>query len=466
MEKKHESAKKHNVVKYRKPLNINIGFVIFGVMFIYIIFCIITYMQSTHIIGYEVNEGALTTTKNYTGIALRDEKVITSSSSGFVNYFAMEGQRIGAFHLLYAIDGSGRLSSYIEKGNSEVKLSNEDLKNVRQDCISFASSFSPNQFQSVYTFKNSLKSSAILLSGANTLDSIYSINDTSITNSLEMAYAPESGIVEYYLDGFEETLPEQISETSFDESVYNKKMFMTGDLIGEGDPVYKLVTSENWKLIIPLNEEQASELKDETVLKVKFIKNQKESYGNFSILNNASGTYGVLEFNNSMIAFADERFIEIELILNEIRGLKIPKSSIVEKDFFLIPENYVFDSDDSQKKCVYKQVYTPEGQLTWSKEQVNVYGDDDGKMYISTDDLSGGDLLSKPDSNDTITVSDKGSLVGVYNINKGYADFREITILEENEDYAIVKSNSYYGLCEYDHIVLDAESVSDDDFMN
>ena len=56
-------------------------------------------------------------------------------------------------------------------------------------------------------------------------------------------------------------------------------------------------------------------------------------------------------------------------------------------------------------------------------------------------------------------------LIGVYNMNKGYADFRQINILYQNEEYAIVKSNTRYGLNVYDYIVLDASAVTDEQFI-
>ena len=56
-------------------------------------------------------------------------------------------------------------------------------------------------------------------------------------------------------------------------------------------------------------------------------------------------------------------------------------------------------------------------------------------------------------------------MIGVYNINKGYAEFREINILYQNDDYAIVKPNTTYGLSVYDYIILDAESVSDNEML-
>ena len=62
-------------------------------------------------------------------------------------------------------------------------------------------------------------------------------------------------------------------------------------------------------------------------------------------------------------------------------------------------------------------------------------------------------------------ISKRGSLTGVYNINKGYADFKQINILYQNDEYAIVKSNTQYGLNVYDYIVLDSEAVEDNEFI-
>ena len=51
-------------------------------------------------------------------------------------------------------------------------------------------------------------------------------------------------------------------------------------------------------------------------------------------------------------------------------------------------------------------------------------------------------------------------------MNKGYADFKQISILYQNDEYAIVKPNTKYGLSVYDYIVLNADSVRDDQFIN
>ena len=94
------------------------------------------------------------------------------------------------------------------------------------------------------------------------------------------------------------------------------------------------------------------------------------------------------------------------------------------------------------------------------------YFDDDTKeYYLDSSILNAGDNLYKTDSQETFTVSKRATLIGVYNINKGYADFKQITILDQNDEYAIVEPNMKYGLSVYDYIVLNAESVKDDQLI-
>lgn len=459
------SNQKKKVVKYRRPLNLNIGMLIFGFIFVYILISVITYFRTEHIVSYEVNSGSLSTSNTYTGIAIREEKIVTSGGNGYVNYFAREGEKIGTNRLVYTIDSSGKLAEMMASSRENNQLTQENLLSLRQECISFTAAFSQLQFESAYSFKYSMEGSVLQLASTNTLENIGSLNSSGVSNSVQMYYAAESGIVVYSVDGYEELTPEQVSAEVFDKNTYQKKMLLANELLEQGNEVYKLCTSENWSIVIPLSDTQAEQLMEESYVKVRFLKNQTESWAQFSILNNADGKYGLLNFNNSMINFCTERFLDIELIVEEENGLKIPVSSIVEKEFYLIPLDYVITEDDGKSKCVFRQVYTENGGLEWSKVTVSVYAEVDDYAYISEDILQGGDVLQKADSSEEETVSKRGTLIGVYNIDKGYADFRQITILYQNDDYAIVKSNTTYGLREYDHIVLDASAVSDDDFM-
>ena len=74
-------------------------------------------------------------------------------------------------------------------------------------------------------------------------------------------------------------------------------------------------------------------------------------------------------------------------------------------------------------------------------------------------------ILIKPDSSDTYTLKKKKKLKGVYNINKGYAVFKQIKILCESEEYYVVEEGNDYGLANYDHIAIDSDSVKENDVV-
>ena len=80
-------------------------------------------------------------------------------------------------------------------------------------------------------------------------------------------------------------------------------------------------------------------------------------------------------------------------------------------------------------------------------------------------EFSEGDILVMENSTQTFTLKEKGQLNGVYNINRGYTVFRRIEIIDQNEEYCIVKTGTAYGLSLYDNIVLDSSTVSEDEIL-
>ena len=166
-----------------------------------------------------------------------------------------------------------------------------------------------------------------------------------------------------------------------------------------------------------------------------------------------------------MITFCTDRYLDIELIENESPGLKIPNSSIVEKEFFLVPAEYITKGGDRSEDGVMKESYAEDGSVSTEFVPTTIYNATETEYYVDDSILRIGDYIIKPDSNDKYAISKKASLIGVYNINKGYADFKQINILYQNEEYSIVESNTQYGLNVYDYIVLDAKTVNEDDII-
>ncbi len=464
-------GKIRKIRKYRKPLNLNIGMVLFGVIFIYVVVCVVMYFQTSHIIRYEVEEGSLAVDTIYRGVVLRDETVIYTQSAGYVNYYAREGERVAKDDLVYIMDQTGRLSEELAGLNSgENTLSKSELAEFRSEIVNFAHGFDPASYESVYDFKYALKNNIMKLAGSSMLESLNSLNGSSGMAAVERYYSPGTGIVAYWTDGYEELKAQNVTEAIFDENTeYEKKRILSNTLMEAGEAVYKLSTNENWSIVIPIDAARGAEMQQDGPVRVRFLKNQYESWGTPKLLTNGDGnTYLELSFTNSMITFIPDRFLDVELIVEDETGLKIPVSSIVQKEFFLIPEEYVVPGGNNGGDSVVRQCYLEDGTISRETMEIDVYyfDSESREYYLDSSVVNLGDNLYKTEGEETFTVSRRATLTGVYNMNKGYADFKQISILYQNDEYAIVKPNTKYGLSVYDYIVLNAESVSDDQFIN
>lgn len=458
--------RQENIQVYKKPLNLNIGIIIFTVILIYIIICICMYFSQKHIYGYEVKTGSLSVSNIYEGFAIRDEEIVTSTEAGYINYFAREGERIGSNKLVCTIDETGQIKEMMsDSKNEESLLNDQNFSEIRTEIENYINSFDRKSFSSTYDFKFAVKGNILKYSSTNLLNSIGEIYQGS-TESINICNAPKSGIVVYSTDGYEKVTPGDVNESWFQHDKYQKTQLVNNNIIAKGDHIYKLSTNENWSIIIPIEEDRAQELIEEEYVKIKFLKNQTESWAKVSAIQGTDNkSYIQLSLNNSMLSFVTDRFIDIELYTDVETGLKVPNSAIIEKEFFLVPEEYIFKGGKHGNAGVLRQSYNEDGSSVPEFVEVSIYNEENGEYYIDDSVLRVGDVLSKENSTETFTVSKVGTLIGVYNINKGYADFKQIQILNENEEYSIIKSNTNYGLVAYDYIVLDADSVDNDELI-
>ena len=459
----------NKITKYRRPLNINIGMVIFAVIFIYIVICVFMYFTSKHIVWYEVQAGSLSTNNTYEAIAIRDETIVNATDNGYVNYFAREGARVAVGDLVYTVDESGKLNDYIGiSSTGENSLSQTDLAELKSDIVGFANSFDRRRnFNSVYDFKYEMEGNVLKLSNYNILESIESIQASELTGLIKQCTAVLPGIIIYSTDGYEDLTLEMMTAEMFDKKNYEKTQLLSNDLVAAGDPVYKISSNEDWSLVIQVDKAREEELLKAEYVRVRFLKNQEVSWGKVESFTNEKGVIFVkLTFTNSMITFCNERFVDIELILEDETGLKIPNSSIVEKEFFIVPKGYVTKGGNSNASGVLREAYTEEGEATTEFVEASIYNETEEEYYLDGASLRIGEYIVMPETSEKYALSKRGSLIGVYNINKGYADFKQINILYNNDEYSIVQSNTSYGLNVYDYIVLDATTVSEDELIH
>lgn len=457
-------AEKNNIRKFRNRIHINLGMVFFAVLFIYLLVVIYMYFTSDHIVGYRVQRGTLSTNSVYQGIALREEETFTASDGGYINYYAREGTKVAYGDMLYSIDPTGTVSDYIaENVTADAKMEKSDLNQIKSDIKGFISTYDSMNFDQTYELKTSVQNTVIKIATSD-ISSIASLNSQGVS----FVSATKPGVISFCMDGYESLTPDAVTADILSKANYTKTQINNNDSIDSNGFSYKLCTSENWMIVIQCDAAYAAQLVEEGYLNVKFMKNQETSWAQVIEYHNADGnTYIGLAFNNSMIAFCTDRFVSIEILMDEEAGLKIPNTSIVEKEFFLIPEKYILKGDNTSTEYgVLKLTYNEDGSRATEYIDTGIYSYQDGYYYMDDTILRAGDQLCAPDSlTDVYAISQTATLIGVYNINKGYADFKQITILSQNDEYAIVQSGTEYGLSVYDYIVLDAKAVNEDDFI-
>lgn len=454
--------------KIRKLFSMNIGTMLFGMLFIYMAFSAILYLTSPKIESYQVIAGPLSRNETYTGLAIREESVHQAETSGYITYYAREGSKINADGVVYGISST-------KTSDSQTELSTDELSSIRNQMLNFSKGFNSSNFNSTYSFKYEMEGNILQYAGVtgnSTSDQNDSTSSVVSYGNQTINKADSDGIVLYSKDGYEGRTVDSLTTEDFDQNSYHETDLKTQGSVNTGDSLYTLITDEKWSLILPLSEKQAAKLADRTAVRVKFLKDDKTQSGDFSIIEIDGAKYGKIDFNKGLIRYASDRFLEIELVTNTVTGLKVPLSSIVTKEFYVIPSKYATTNTDSQETgfmvqnngknntFVTSTIYAQEEQ-SGSKDD----GETSYLYYVDKKDFKEGDVIISQKDQSKFVVSDIGVLEGVYCINQGYAVFRRIEILDQNEEYAIVSKATSYGLSRYDHIVRNADDVNEEDIL-
>ena len=461
-----KKGKSISIKKYKNKREFNLGIVLFAVVFLYLIVTTVMYFTGDTISAYEVREGSIVNDNSYTGLILREETAVNAEAGGYVSYYQNENSKVKAGTNIYALsaqkldtDAAGQASDESESQS----LNPEIQAGIMYQIQNFNENYNSNSFSSVYSLKNEINTA---LQDAYSSSRMQQLGDAIAASGQEVTsyVTPRDGIVALTVDGYESLTKDTFTADNFDRSKYESTVFSDQMEVSAGSPVYRLITSENWSIIVQLDRETAEQLiADEiTSIRVRIDKDSETLWAGFSVISRNGDYYGCLDFDNSMIRYAEERFLNVELILEDESGLKIPKSSVVEEEFHVIPEEYITTGGNSSSEGIMTGGTDGSAQF----QEVSIYDvSEDGDVCVSSKELREGDVIYKPESSETYTIGKTKSLSGVYNINRGYAVFNKVTILFENDEYYIVQEGESYGLSNYDHIVQNGNSVSPDEVV-
>lgn len=456
-----KNSKVTSFQKYKRKPHINIGIIVFGCVFIYLLITIILFLTNKHIAVYEVRYGSILVDTSYTGIILREEEVISSAGDGYINFISENEDKIGSKTNVYTLSDEKITWKQNDQQNTD-ELSSGEMDSVLMKIQSFTDNYKDEEFKEVYSLRNGINTILNKKTVQNRKNQLDDLLDQK--ESISVYQGEKDGIIVQSIDGYEDLTESKLDSDLFSKAQYSANKLKDNEQVTKGTPIYKIITSDKWKVAILLDDDMAKTLKDSKVVKVKFQKDNETEKGNIEIIKKGKNNIAVITFYKSMIRYASDRFLDIELVLEDSSGLKIPKSAIVQKDFYVVPDTYLTQGGNSKENGVLLD--NGNGSAEFFKVDVYYRDEETGEIYLNPDVFKKSTTLIKPDSSERMTLSEKKALDGVYCINKGYAVFKQtLDPVAVSDEYYIIKNGMDYGLSNYDHIVLDGSTVKENDVI-
>ncbi len=449
------------VQRVPKRVNINIGLIIFFIILIYTGLNVFLYITKPKVSIYEVTEQGLAQDNVVTGIITREETEVLANRSGYVNYYFRDGAKIAKNSTVYSLDESKSIYEKLTDYSMNVVMSEDDINDVKNTIFKYKKQMNDQSFSYNYNFKDDLSTKIQEVIDENLLANMESIVDeTGISSSFEVVKSSQAGIISYYSDNYSGLKESGITPDIFDQTNYLRKNLRSTDIIEAGQPVYKLITDNNWAITAPIDETLAKQLEDKSSITFTFQLDQLTVKAPFRVYQEQNQWFLRIEMDRYVVKYCKERFIEIDINNLGDTGLKIPKSAICEKEFYLIPNNYLVKGGNTNEQGVMLEVFDEKlSEIIPTFTACEVYYKDEDYSYVSKDTFEYNNYIRNNETGDRFPISMVGKLEGVFNVNKGYAVFRRIERISENSEYVIVKKGTSQGLSKYDHIALNAELV-------
>ena len=436
------------------------GFYIFKVLFIilviiglYIVFNFVKIFNNKNVKIYEVTIGEIVNVDRHKGFIYRDESIATCINNGYINFYVANAERVNRGAFIYTINDSPSVVQSFE-------LNSADKKNIRQNIKMYNNNITDYDFSNIYNAKDSLNG---LINEINLVKQLENIDIEKEIDAKEKGYAKYAGLVSFIIDGYESSKIENYSDEIIKKYDSVKVSTQKKEVVS-GDNIYKIIKNPEFSIAFDSSYDYDNYQKSNNVY-VKFVYENVTTNGRIeSFIGNDGKKHFKLKITDYPEKFIDKRIVEFEIENKKISGYKVPIKSLVSKNCYMIPKTMVEKDVETNEDIFYKVgVNGVREKFTCniSKEDTNYY-------YISIDDslskLKYGDVLINR-YNDTYSLSEVTQLNGVYNMNKGYAIFKNVDIIDKTNEYAIVKKQTANGISLYDHICLNASDIKEGDLI-
>lgn len=458
-------ANQKKTVKINRDIKINAATCVIAAILLYAVICFVIYIRKDPITTYKVGKSNVNNNIILSGLAVRNEEIISADKSGYICYYIRDGEKIEKNSTVCTVDESGQVYNVISEAEEyDDLLTADDYNEIRALISLYKTGYRNADFYSAYNFQNNINNKVLELTNEIIMQQIS--GNGGQTASLSAVTSPYSGLVTYYIDGYEDYNIADIKHEDFDQSLYAKQTLKTGDVITAGTPVVKIIPSEQWNIVAPLSDEQVTALSEKKQIKFKINNSSYFIIMPFEILNRPDGNYINIRLDKYLLNYITERFVTVEIYMDEDLGLKVPTSALVEKEVYKIPVSYLSAGGNQSSSNRFNiQVREESGELTIKQVSPTIYRTDEQFCYVDPVSFADTDVLLDIETNQTVAVSllSTENIKGVYIANRGIAEFRIVTVIKTIDDFVLIESDGDINV--YDNIILNASSVSENQII-
>ncbi len=422
------------------------------------------------------------------GVIIRDETVYNAPAAGNVQYFVADNEKIKSGTVVASIQNSDNIDDIlIELDNLDQKIyelqeRRDDFSIAQKDAKRIAGQiktgidntmfdFSTYNMDSIYKTKSgvdkkvSVRNQRLLQEDTGSVKSLSGERQMAL-DKFEENETPmkvvTSGIVSYYIDGFEDrfnfTNLYSLSKEHI-KSATNDKTVVTSKEVIKEDKVFKLINSNTWYIASYVDPEAVEDWKEGEAKRIAIENSQ--TYHDVDvivdrIITKQKEAYVVFKITNKVLDYINMREVNIKITGGADEGIKVPNSAVAEMLLLKIPKKYIYGKNSN---LVNRMVNNEVKEVAISK-----YLSDEENIWVlqKYSIIQYGDIIvSAEDSSDTFKVEESMNIYGVYKINSGLAKFARIYIKEVSDGFTILDPDVEQGISSHDVIVTDAINVEE-----
>lgn len=305
--------------------------IIFITILAYLIIVILRALLNPKIDIYEVRKAFINHDKHYTGWIERKEKVVRTNKPGHILYYAPNLSKVADGDILYFSDREGEFRDLIQiegkSGQSPSRGMRTEIGNRLNRIIEDPSSCDMNRIRNLSRYIND---QTLMNVDKDRLSGL--ILNYNKDHHVDTVHSVSNGIFVQSVDGFEELTSDELIRNLQQDTGTFKSTDAPTDGVEADTPVGKLITDENWSVLVPVEKDSEPLKIPKEGLKVRFDADQRYGSPEVEYVTLGGQNCIAFRFNQGVIRYAEQRRLSLTVPGTTQEGLRVPRSALTGKD--------------------------------------------------------------------------------------------------------------------------------------